>query len=54
MYLDYAELQAARHIPMTMADWTKKLDAFLQFSEYDILNDLGKVSHKVASELALK
>lgn len=28
MYLDYAELQAARHIPMTMADWTKKLDAF--------------------------
>ncbi len=36
MYLDYAENQAARQIPMKMADWVKKLDAFLQFNEYNI------------------
>ena len=39
MYLDYAEMQAARGKIMTMKDWTEKLDAFLQFSEYDILYD---------------
>jgi len=39
MYLDYVEMQAARGKIMTMKDWTEKLDAFLQFSEYDILND---------------
>ncbi len=54
MYLDYAELQATRQISMTMADWAKKLDAFLQFNEYDILTDAGKVSHNVAIELAEK
>lgn len=37
MYLDYAENQAARQIPMKMEDWTKKLDAFLQFNEYEML-----------------
>jgi len=36
MYLDYAELQATRNIPMTMEDWKKRLDAFLQFTEYEI------------------
>lgn len=54
MYLDYAELQAARQIPMKMADWIIKLDAFLQFNEYDILKDAGKVSHSVAMKLAEK
>lgn len=44
MYLDYAENQAARQIPMKMADWVKKLDAFLQFNEYQILKDAGTVS----------
>lgn len=39
---------------MTMNDWIKKLDAFLKFSEYDILNNVGKISHEVAEELALK
>ncbi len=52
MYIDYAELQAIRHIPMKMADWVEKLNAFLKFSEYDILNNAGKVSHEVAVALA--
>jgi len=52
MYLDYAENQAARQIPMKMADWVKKLDAFLQFNEYHILKDAGTVSHDVAKRLA--
>ena len=54
MYLDYAELQAARRKAMTMKDWMKKLNSFLKFSEYDILTDAGKVSHEVAESLALK
>lgn len=54
MYLDYAENQAARQIPMKMTDWVTKLDAFLQFNEYDVLKDAGKVSHKVAQNLANK
>ncbi len=52
MYLDYAENQAARQIPMKMSDWVNKLDAFLQFNEYDILKDAGKMSHEVAIKLA--
>jgi hypothetical protein len=52
MYLDYAENQAARQIPMKMQDWVNRLDAFLQFNEYEILNDAGKVSHEVALKLA--
>jgi hypothetical protein len=52
MYLDYAENQAARHIPMKMADWIKKLDAFLQFNEYEILQDSGKIRNSVALKLA--
>lgn len=54
MYLDYAENQTARQIPMKMKDWVQKLDAFLQFNEYDILKDAGKVSHEVALNLAEK
>lgn len=52
MYLDYAENQAEKHIPMSMEDWAKKLDAFLQFNEYDLLNDFGKVSAEVAKSFA--
>ena len=52
MYLDFAELQAERQIPMKMADWVTRLDAFLQFNEYQILKDAGKVSHEVAMKLA--
>ena len=52
MYLDYAENQAARQIPMKMADWIQKLDAFLAFNDYEILNNPGKVSRTVAEKLA--
>jgi hypothetical protein len=52
MYLDYAENQAARQIPMRMADWIKKLDAFLQFNEYEVLSNAGTVSAEVARQLA--
>ncbi|HAQ62142.1 TPA: cell filamentation protein Fic [Candidatus Delongbacteria bacterium] len=54
MYLDHAELQAVRNKPMYMKDWVERLDAFLKFSEYEILKDAGKVSHEVAEELAKK
>ena len=53
MYLDYAEMQAQKGIAMKMADWVKKLDAFLQFNEREILHDSGKISHEVAEVLAL-
>ena len=52
MYLDYAENQAARQIPMRMADWVEKLDAFLEFNEYEVLTNAGKVSAEVAKRLA--
>lgn len=52
MYLDYAESQAERNIPMTMKDWADKLNAFLEFNEREILDNLGKVSHKVAKAFA--
>jgi hypothetical protein len=52
MYLDHAEMQAARGNVMKMKDWQKKLDAFLKFSEYEILTNAGNVSHEVAKELA--
>ena len=52
MYLDYAENQAARQIPMKMKDWVEKLDAFLKFNEYDILHDAGQVSNAIARQLA--
>jgi len=52
MYLDYAEDQAERKVPMTMEDWAKKLNAFLQFNERDILDHPGKVSQEVAKAIA--
>jgi hypothetical protein len=52
MYLDFAELQAFRQVPMKMADWVNRLDAFLQFNEYQILQDGGNVSHEIAKQLA--
>lgn len=54
MYLDYAELQAAKWRVMMMKDWKEKMDAFLKFSEYEILNDSWKISHEVAQALALQ
>jgi hypothetical protein len=52
MYLDYAEDQAERGIPMTMQDWATKLNAFLQFNERDLLEHPGKVSAEVAKAFA--
>jgi len=52
MYLDYAEDQAERKIPMTMEDWAKKLNAFLKFNEREILDNPGKVSQEVAKAFA--
>ena len=52
MYLDYAENQAKRHKLMSMQDWVTRLDAFLQFNEYDLLHDRGKVERKIADDLA--
>jgi len=52
MYLDYAEDQAERTIPMTMQDWADKLNAFLQFNERDILDNPGKVTQEIARAFA--
>lgn len=52
MYLDYAELQASKKKVMSMQDWASKLDAFLSFNDYEILEHTGKVSAKVAKALA--
>src|SRR5690554_837409 len=52
MYLDYAENQAKRQIPMKMVDWIDKLDAFLQFNDYKVLKDAGKIKMSVAQRLA--
>lgn len=52
MYLDYAEHQASRHIPMTMEDWADRLNRFLEFNEYEILTDSGRVTHEIAKAFA--
>ena len=52
MYLDYAIRQARRRIPMTMADWASKLDAFLKFNDADILQNKGKVTAEIAKAFA--
>jgi len=52
MYLDYAEEQARQRKPMYMADWVKKLDGFLAFNEKNILSHAGKITKKLADELA--
>ena len=54
IYLDFAELQAVRNKPMYMKDWIEKLNAFLKFSEYEILTNAGSISHEVALALATK
>lgn len=47
-YLDYAEMQAERNIPMTMQDWSERLNGFLTFMDYDVLQDTGRVSAEIA------
>lgn len=53
MYLDYAENQAKRNKLMSMNDWIAKLDSFLQFNEYDLMQNIGNVSREVADALAV-
>lgn len=53
-YLSFAEIQAARRIAMRMDDWIKKLDEYLRFASYEVLNNTGKVSHDQALEKANK
>ena len=47
-YLDLAEMQAMRHIPMTMEDWEERLNGFLTLWDHDVLNDNGKISAEMA------
>lgn len=51
-YLDFAELQARQRKTMYMADWRVKLDSFLELNDRDILTHAGKISAKMAKELA--
>ena len=53
MYLDYAENQAKRNKLRSMQEWVQKLDSFVQFNEYDLLQNLGTVSRTVANDLAI-
>ena len=48
VYLDFAELQADRKIPMSMEDWARRLDSFLEFNGNQILTSAGKISHERA------
>ncbi len=47
-YLDFAESMTLRHIPLTMQDWEKRLNSFVEMFEYGILKDAGKVSAEIA------
>ena len=47
-YLDMAELQAMRRMPMTMADWEERLSGFLKLWDRDVLQDAGKVTAEIA------
>ena len=51
-YLIFAEGRAMRRIPMHMADWIRKLDAFLSVNEREILTHAGRISHEMAREMA--
>ena len=48
LYLDYAELQAERKIPMSMEDWAKRLDGFLEFNGNELLTGSGKIREEQA------
>ena len=47
-YIDLAEMQAMRHIPMTMEDWEERLNGFLTLWDHDVLKDNGKISAEMA------
>lgn len=52
MYLDYAENQAERGIPVTMSDWTENLNAFLKLNNAEVLKNAGKVTADIAKSFA--
>ena len=52
-FLDLAEARAKRNIPMTMEDWSDRIDKYLLADDRDILKDAGKISHEIAAEKAL-
>lgn len=52
MYLDYAEFQAKKQIPMTMEDWAIRLNKFLDFNEMEILQDKGHITAEIAKTFA--
>ncbi len=52
-FLDLAENRAKKHIPMTMEDWSTRIDKFLLADDLDILKDAGKISHEIACDKAL-
>lgn len=54
LYLNFAELQAERNIPMKMTEWIEVLDSFLKINRYDILTNVGKISHQKALEKSAK
>ena len=52
-FLDLAEARAKRNIPMTMEDWSNRIDNYLLADDRDRLKDAGKISHEIAEEKAL-
>jgi hypothetical protein len=52
LYLNFAELQAERNIPMKMNEWAEVLDGFLKINRYDLLNNSGSISHEQAIKKA--
>ena len=52
-FLDLAEARAKRNIPMTMEDWSTRIDKYLLADDRDILKDAGKISHEIACDKAL-
>lgn len=52
-FLELAERRAERHIPMTMEDWSTRIDKYLLADDLDILKDAGKISHEIAVDKAL-
>lgn len=51
-YLEFAEMQARRHIPMYMKDWIETLDGFLKLFKHDILMGAGRISAAMAEKKA--
>ncbi|HRN92092.1 MAG TPA: virulence RhuM family protein [Ferruginibacter sp.] len=48
LYLNFAELQAERNIPMKMSEWIEVLDGFLKMNRYELLDNIGKISNEQA------